>query len=144
MVDFARKNPGIVVYVQPKRHRRPKVLAEYRMYKYYNFYLRDLIIFYLVNGSSHSFDVHQYSREQIQKWLDFHRTRSGVEIQRLLKPQLTTSPSIQGLWNPFTNKATELAVKTYPSKEFINPADSKKTATDKIMELYQAHKAGQQ
>lgn len=29
LVDFAKKNPGIVVYLQPKRHRRPKIFAEY-------------------------------------------------------------------------------------------------------------------
>lgn len=29
LVDFARKNPGIVVYLQPKRHRKPKLFAEY-------------------------------------------------------------------------------------------------------------------
>ena len=29
LVDFARKNPGVVVYLQPKRHRKPKLSAEY-------------------------------------------------------------------------------------------------------------------
>ena len=29
LVDFARKNPGIVVYLKPRRHRRPKIVAEY-------------------------------------------------------------------------------------------------------------------
>jgi hypothetical protein len=29
LIDFARKNPGVVVYLQPKRHRKPKLHAEY-------------------------------------------------------------------------------------------------------------------
>lgn len=29
LLDFARKNPGIVVYLQPRRHRKPKIMAEY-------------------------------------------------------------------------------------------------------------------
>lgn len=31
LVDFAKNNPGVVVYLQPKRHRRPKIFAEYCM-----------------------------------------------------------------------------------------------------------------
>lgn len=33
LVDFAKKNPGTVVYLQPRRHRKPKVFAEYRKNK---------------------------------------------------------------------------------------------------------------
>jgi hypothetical protein len=32
LVNFARANPGIVVYLQPKRHRLPKIDAEYCSY----------------------------------------------------------------------------------------------------------------
>lgn len=34
LVDFAKKNPSTVVYLQPKRHRRPKIYAEYCMRAY--------------------------------------------------------------------------------------------------------------
>lgn len=30
MVDFARSHPGVVVYVKPRRHRSPMLVAEYR------------------------------------------------------------------------------------------------------------------
>ncbi|VEL41447.1 unnamed protein product [Protopolystoma xenopodis] len=33
LVDFARKNPGTVVYVKPRRHRAPLIVAEYCMCK---------------------------------------------------------------------------------------------------------------
>lgn len=32
LVQFARENPGVVVYAKPRRHRRPVIVAEYRMH----------------------------------------------------------------------------------------------------------------
>lgn len=29
LVDFAKANPGVVVYVKPRRHKTPVVVAEY-------------------------------------------------------------------------------------------------------------------
>lgn len=29
LVDFAKTNPGVVVYVKPRRHRSPVIVAEY-------------------------------------------------------------------------------------------------------------------
>ncbi len=44
MLDFAKKNPGVVVYLQPKRHRVPKLHAEYcKILKYKQ------VIFYVLN-----------------------------------------------------------------------------------------------
>jgi hypothetical protein len=85
-------------------------------------------------------DVHQYSREQVLKWLEFMRTRNGSLIVRLLDAQHTDNPSIQGVWDPFLNKTSKLAVTKYPSKEFMKPSDAKQTATDKILELYEHQK----
>ncbi|CAF0800297.1 unnamed protein product [Brachionus calyciflorus] len=117
LVDFAKKNPGVVVYLQPKRHRKPKVYAEY------------------LNGSTQTLDVHQYPREKLSKWLEFMRTRKGDTIVRLLKKQKTHNPSIQGVWNPFTNKTPTTAIEQFPSKNFEQPSSLEKTATDKILEL---------
>lgn len=33
LVNFARANPSVVVYVKPRRHRGPVVVAEYREFK---------------------------------------------------------------------------------------------------------------
>jgi len=33
LVDFAKENPGIVVYVKPRRHRTPVLVGEYCEYK---------------------------------------------------------------------------------------------------------------
>lgn len=32
LVDFAKANPGVVVYVKPRRHRTPVIVAEYCMF----------------------------------------------------------------------------------------------------------------
>lgn len=37
LVDFAKENPSVVLYVKPRRHRSPVLVAEYR--KLHNFYV---------------------------------------------------------------------------------------------------------
>lgn len=34
LIDFAKENPGVVVYVKPRRHRTPVIVAEYREHKF--------------------------------------------------------------------------------------------------------------
>ena len=63
------------------------------------------------------------------------RTRKGDTIVRLLKKQKTHNPSIQGVWNPFTNKSPSLAIEKFPSEKFNRPVEVEKSATEKIMEL---------
>ena len=89
-----------------------------------------------VNGSTQSLDVHQFSREKLNKWIEFMRTRRGDQLKRLLKKQQTHSPSIQGVWNPFTNKAVDRAAETYPSLRLNEPVNQIKSATEMIAELF--------
>lgn len=35
LIDFAKNNPGVVVYLKPRRHRGPVMVAEYRKEMYY-------------------------------------------------------------------------------------------------------------
>ncbi len=79
--------------------------------------------------------MHQYPRDRLLKWLEFMRTRKGDTILRLFKKQKTQNPSIQGVWNPFTNKTQSLAVEKFPSDKFNGSLESEKTATEKIFEL---------
>ena len=90
----------------------------------------------LVNGQAQSVDVHQYTREQIAKWLEFMRTRSGCLIVRLIKNQHTDNPSIQGVWDPFLNKTPKTAITQFPSSEYQKSPESIPTATEKILEIY--------
>jgi hypothetical protein len=88
-----------------------------------------------VNGSVQIIDVNQFPKDRLANWLEFLRTRKGDTIVRLLKKQKTFTPSIQGVWNPFTNKDPSLAVEEFPSAKFQVPVNMEKTATEKIIEL---------
>ena len=80
--------------------------------------------------------MHQSTKESISKWLEFLRTRKGGVLMRLLKKQKTHNPSIQGVWNPFTNKNPAFAVEKYPSKAYEKPVTQSETASDKIVKLF--------
>ncbi|KAL4232313.1 39S ribosomal protein L43 [Mactra antiquata] len=117
MVDFTRQNPGIVFYLKPRRHRSPVLKAEY------------------LNGYTEEIDLTKLSREEINHWLGLLKGRSGQQIVRLRKDFHTDTPSIQGVWNPFLFKDTELSIKDVrdPSlSEYISPF---KSATEKLLEL---------
>lgn len=137
LIDFARKNPGVVVYLQPKRHRLPKIFAEYCI-KFYikTIYMKKSNWFSIkVNGSTQTLNLNEHSRDQLVRWLEFMRTRKGDTLVRLLKKQKTHNPSIQGVWTPFTNKSQQLSVESFPSAKLNVPLEAEKTATEKILDL---------
>jgi hypothetical protein len=63
------------------------------------------------------------------------RTRKGDHLVRLLKKQQTHNPSIQGVWNPFTNKDLSIAIENFPSKNFDSKLVTEKSATEKLIDL---------
>ena len=89
-----------------------------------------------VNGSRQSMDVNQFTRDRVNKWLELFRTRKGDTFVKLLKKQRTHNPSIHGVWTPFTNLETKLAVESFPSPAYSTPAVKEKSATEKILDLY--------
>ncbi|XP_035002370.1 39S ribosomal protein L43, mitochondrial [Hippoglossus stenolepis] len=86
VVDYAKNNPGTVVYVSPQTCRIPKVVAEY------------------LNGNVREELVISKSSLQISELLTKLANQSGLEIMRIRKPFHTDNPSIQGQWHPFTNR----------------------------------------
>ncbi|XP_034425669.1 39S ribosomal protein L43, mitochondrial [Hippoglossus hippoglossus] len=86
VVDYAKNNPGTVVYVSPQTCRIPKVVAEY------------------LNGNVREELVISKSSPQISELLTKLANQSGLEIMRIRKPFHTDNPSIQGQWHPFTNR----------------------------------------
>ncbi|XP_060951460.1 39S ribosomal protein L43, mitochondrial [Limanda limanda] len=86
VVDYAKNNPGTVVYVSPQTIRIPKVVAEY------------------LNGNVREEFVTSKTSPQISELLTKLANQSGLEIMRLRKPFHTDNPSIQGQWHPFTNR----------------------------------------
>uniref|UniRef100_A0A3P9JXT8 Large ribosomal subunit protein mL43 n=1 Tax=Oryzias latipes TaxID=8090 RepID=A0A3P9JXT8_ORYLA len=90
VVDYAKKNPGTVVYVSPQACNVPKIVAEY------------------LNGNVREELVTSKTSQQISEILTKLTNQSGLDIIRLRKPFHTDSPSIQGQWHPFTNPGTKL------------------------------------
>lgn len=117
LLDFTRKNPGIVVYLKPRRHRKPVLYAEY------------------LNGNRETFSVENQSKEEISKWIEYMRTRSGAQIQRLRKPWHTENPSIQGVWHPFSNKDPALNLVTFPDKKLGENIRTSLSATEILAKM---------
>lgn len=117
LVDFARQNPGIVVYLKPRRHRDPVVVAEY------------------LNGERDTMRVADQSSAELVKWIEYLRTRSGMPIVRLRKFAHTDHPSIQGFWTPFTNRPTELNLEEFPSERLSKFVSVLPTATEQLQQL---------
>ncbi|XP_071379066.1 large ribosomal subunit protein mL43 [Centroberyx affinis] len=86
VVDYAKKNPGTVVYVSPQACRIPKIVAEY------------------LNSNVREEIVTSKTSQQISELVNKLTNQSGLDIIRIRKPFHTESPSIQGQWHPFTNR----------------------------------------
>ncbi|XP_067858190.1 39S ribosomal protein L43, mitochondrial [Heptranchias perlo] len=95
VVDFAKQNPGIVVYVTPKRCNVPKLVGEY------------------LNGAVREEAVNRKTAEEVAQLIQKMASQSGLGVIRIRKPFHTDSPSIQGQWNPFVNKSSALNVQDF-------------------------------
>ncbi|KAM8888542.1 large ribosomal subunit protein mL43 [Synchiropus picturatus] len=98
VVDFAKKNPGTVVYVSPQPVDNPRIIAEY------------------LNGTVKEEPITSKTRPEISEVLTKLINQSGLEIIRIRKPFHTDSPSIQGQWHPFTNRPASIGIIT-PNKQ---------------------------
>merc|ERR1711936_443613 len=116
LLEFSEKHPGVVVYMQPRRHRAPSIAAEF------------------LNGRREVKDLSGKETDEICQWIEHQRTRSGVEIVRHVQPHHTDSPSTQGIWHPFMFRDTETAVAKFPCKELSEIKNVGRTATDFIRE----------
>ncbi|ELU09371.1 hypothetical protein CAPTEDRAFT_153190 [Capitella teleta] len=124
LLEFTRNNPGVVIYLDPKRHHSPKLCVEY------------------LNGRTETMSIDRYPAEDICQWLDHFRTRSGVQINRLRKNWHTDTPSIQGTWTPATNRPTSWNVTEFPCQEISRRLPDKETATERILSAAKALREG--
>ncbi|PIK52413.1 putative 39S ribosomal protein L43, mitochondrial [Apostichopus japonicus] len=98
LVEFAEKNPQIVLYVTPhSKYQSPKIVAEY------------------LYGSISKVDVVKQEREEIAKAMELLRTQSGQEDLKTIRPWRTNNPSMQGIWHPFLHKPQEINLDTFPN-----------------------------
>ncbi|KAJ6637848.1 39S ribosomal protein L43, mitochondrial [Pseudolycoriella hygida] len=127
LIEFAKANAGVVVYVKPRRHRAPVMVAEY------------------LNGERHWMSCRGQSNEEIKKWVDLMRGQNANSSSvRLRKMWHTDKPSIQGPWTPFTHKNPELNFAVFPDQKLSQPMDVGQTATEKLMEIFKQQKISDQ
>ncbi|XP_043461032.1 39S ribosomal protein L43, mitochondrial [Leptopilina heterotoma] len=127
LIDYARSNTGTVVYLKPRRHRSPIIVAEY------------------LDGSKHWIACNNFQREEVIKWMELLKTqaRDGT-AKRLRRLWHTDFPSIQGPWTPFTFKDPALNLSEYPDTELGAAVKLEETATEKLIELFKAQKLSEQ
>lgn len=90
-----------------------------------------------MNGDRHWLNINNNSDIEVQKWIGLLRTQNGnTSAFRLKKLFGTKHPSIQGSWTPFTHKDPALNLATFPDPSLSKPIDTKKSATELLIELY--------
>ncbi|XP_969017.2 large ribosomal subunit protein mL43 [Tribolium castaneum] len=125
LVDFAKNNPGIVVYLKPRRHRTAVISAEY------------------LNGDKQYINCRNFAKEEIIKWLNLIKTQSGNTTGfRYRKLLHTDHPSIQGPWTPYTFKDPAENLAKFPDQDLSRPKHLPKTATEELLELFQRSSLG--
>ncbi|XP_013195716.2 large ribosomal subunit protein mL43 [Amyelois transitella] len=123
MVEFAKQNPGVVMYLKPRRHRSPIVVAEY------------------LNGDRVWMSMHNKTHSEITKWIETLRTQQGdISATRLRKYQYTDHPSIQGPWTPWTFKKPELNTAEFPSEKFGRNDRLPLSATEQLRIMFEKQK----
>lgn len=95
----------------------------------------------LVNGDKQNIYCHEYSNEDIIKWINLLRTQASNPTNfRLRKLWHTDTPSIQGPWTPFTFKDPKLNLTSFPHEELSKPVGLKKSATEQLVEIFEKNK----
>lgn len=122
LVSFAQDHPGTAVYLKPRRHKSPSFVAEY------------------LNGEREVISCHNFSSQEMIKWLNLYTTRSGIPLKRYLKMWHTDCPSIQGVWSPFTNLDPALNTAQFPSPKLSSPVWVEKSATEELLEKIKQQK----
>lgn len=152
LLEFARDNPGVVVYVKPRRHRGPVLVAEYCKYHnhslhffiqlisidhMYSFFFHFSCIKNKVNGDRHWLDIANRSDIEISKWVQLLLTQSGnTEAVRMRKLWHTDCPSIQGPWTPFIHKDPSINLVQFPDDKLSRPMDVPPTATEQLWQMF--------
>ncbi|CAH1975351.1 unnamed protein product [Acanthoscelides obtectus] len=125
LVNFAKENPGVVVYLKPRRHRSAVIKAEY------------------LNGDEQWMSCRNSTQEEISKWLNLlvcqSKNHTGTRIRKLWH---TDHPSIQGPWTPFTFRDPKLNLATFPNEELAKPKDSDVSNHERLIELFKKQKLG--
>ncbi|XP_065331879.1 large ribosomal subunit protein mL43 [Cloeon dipterum] len=127
LVDYAKNNPGVVVYLKPRRHRPAKLAMEF------------------LNGERHELSCCQFDGFTVGQFLNLYTKCSGRQESRLTNVQYTNHPSIQGPWTPWTNRNPEMAVADLIHdkkwREMYNKAPS---ATEMVLDMFKQQQMSNQ
>ncbi|CAK9304416.1 unnamed protein product [Gordionus sp. m RMFG-2023] len=117
LVEFAQTNPSVAIYVMPRRHRAPYIVAEY------------------LTGNIENMCVRNFTAQDIHKWVNYFKTSSGYPVGHILNETKSENTSIQGMWNPFLNKPTAFNIQNWPSDEFSQVGSVGETATETLSKM---------
>jgi len=123
IVEFAKKNPGTAIYLKPRRHRTPVVVAEY------------------LNGEKLWQGLNREDYDVVSEWIDYYKNHSGKNYLVQKKYEYTENPTIQGMWHPFVNVEPEIATAKFPVDELSKPFGLQKTASQHLKELFEQQKS---
>jgi len=118
VVQLAKKNPSFVLYLKPRRHRSPVLVAEY------------------LNGERHWQSLNNMGIDEVAAWVDYYRTHSGAEFMAQPKMTYSDHPSIQGMWHPHVHSEPEHCLAKYPNTKLGAPRNLSPTATENVLEMY--------
>merc|ERR1712071_158633 len=122
VVQFAKHNPSCVVYLKPRRHRSPVIVAEF------------------LNGQRQWQSLKGFTCEEVGAWVDYYRTHSGREFMDQFKMHYTDHASIQGYWHPYTHTDPAMATATFPDSGLGLVRNQEPTASDTLLSLYEQQK----
>lgn len=90
-----------------------------------------------VNGDKQLVNCHNFTRQEVSKWLELLRTQAGNhDGTRLRKFWHTENPSIQGPWTPFTFRDPAMNLVQFPNEELSKAFCPEKSATEELLELF--------
>ncbi|ESO10853.1 hypothetical protein HELRODRAFT_72412, partial [Helobdella robusta] len=117
LLEFTRSNPGIVVYLKPRRLKAPLIVGTF------------------LNGNEQKIPISDKSVEEICQWVEHLKNISGSSEHRLVKTWRTDTPSIQGVWTPYLNKNPKHNITDFPSDspEFKHQP-TEKSASQNLLE----------
>ncbi|RXG72046.1 hypothetical protein Avbf_05690 [Armadillidium vulgare] len=90
-----------------------------------------------VNGASEYVGAFNLSKEDISKWVEFLRTKSGETTTKfLMKRHHTDFPSVQGPWTAFTHKDPKINVTQLPNEELSEFKLPEPSGTEELLDIY--------
>jgi len=117
VVQLAKDNPSFVVYLKPRRHRSPVLVAEF------------------LNGERHWQSLQNKTCDEVGAWVDYYRTHSGREFMDQHKMTYTDHASIQGYWHPHVHTDPALATASLPHSSLAQARNVEPSAMANLVEL---------